>query len=102
MDSGNLYDLADVVACVAQGAFQGQWHGMRLPTDHDGLFEVFPLQTLERLQQTGPAPLPQLEKFCPATERLHKLVVSIPPRLLAVCRQEASPARDQVSGDVFH
>jgi len=87
VDVMGLDDLPDVIAGVAQGALQGQRHGMRLATDHDGLFEVFPLQTLERLQQTGPAPLPQLQKFCPAAERVHELVVSIPPRLLAVRRR---------------
>src|SRR5579872_7469940 len=44
MDSGNLNNLADVIAGVAQGALQRQRHGMRLSTDHHGLFEVFPLQ----------------------------------------------------------
>src|SRR5580704_9307560 len=75
---------------------------MRLPTDHDRLFEVFSLQTLERLQQTGPATNPQLEKFCPAAKRVHELVVSITPWLLPIRRQKVRPAGGQVSGDVPH
>ncbi len=53
MDAGNLDDLADVVAGVAQGAFQGQRHGMRLATDHHGLFAVFPLQAPNSLLKIG-------------------------------------------------
>src|SRR5262249_10606222 len=86
VDSGNLNDLSDVIAGMAQRAFQRQRHGMRLSTDHDGLLEVFPLQAFERLLQTGPAPLPQLQNFRPAAEGVHKLLVPMPPRLLAVRR----------------
>src|SRR2546423_5113073 len=83
VDSGDLNDLADVIAGVTQGAFQGQRNGMRLPTDHDGLSKVFRRQAVERLQQTGPAPLPQIQQFFPATERVHELVIPMAPRLLA-------------------
>ena len=58
--------------------------------------------SLERLQQAGPTPLPILREFCPASEGVYKFVVSIPPRLLAVRRQEVGPAREQVPGDVLH
>src|SRR5262249_7971285 len=50
VDSGDLNDLADVVAGVTQRTLQGQRHGMRLTTDRHGLFEVVHLQALERLQ----------------------------------------------------
>src|SRR5437763_1355975 len=41
VDSGDLHDLADVVASVAQRALQGQRHGMRFATNHDHLAKVF-------------------------------------------------------------
>src|SRR4051812_26916590 len=66
VDSGDLDDLADVVAGMSEGAFQGQRHGMRLPPDRDGLFEVFPPQAVERTEQATPAPLPRLQDFRPA------------------------------------
>ena len=83
VNSGDLDDLADVVAGMAQGALQGQRHGMWLPTNQDGPFEVFRLQGHERRQQAGPAPLPQLQEFRPAAEGVHELIISIAPRLLA-------------------
>src|SRR5262245_4683419 len=68
VDSGDLDDLADVVAGVAKGSLQGQRHGMRLPTDQHRLFKVFWLQALERHEQAGPTSLPRLQNFRPAAE----------------------------------
>src|SRR5581483_10991270 len=46
--------------------------------------------------------LPQVQELCPATEGVHKLVVSVAPGFLTVRRQEVGPTRCQVSGDVLH
>ena len=88
VDAGDLDDLADVVAGVAQGAGDGQRHGVRLAPNRDRLSEVFRRQTPECRQQAGPAPLPAVQQFRPAGERVHELVVPVPPRLLPIEHRE--------------
>ena len=68
MDSGNLNDLPDVVAGMPQGALEGQRHAVRFSTDQYRFSEVFRLEALESLQQTGPAALPEVQEFRPAAE----------------------------------
>ena len=50
VDSGDLNDLADVVAGVAQGAFQGKRDRMRFPTDRHHPREAVGLQAFQRRQ----------------------------------------------------
>src|SRR5262249_18313018 len=95
MDPGALNGLARGGAGVAEGALERQRHGVRLAADHDGPCEIVRLKTEERLQQTGPASLPELQDFRAAAEGVHKLIVPIAPWLLAIRRQEVRPARDQ-------
>src|SRR5687767_1645258 len=84
VDAGDLNDLADVVARMAQRALDGQGDGMRLAADQYCLGEVVALESVERGQQRGPTALPIFQYFRPAGECVHELVVSITPGFFSI------------------